>query len=215
MPRRPGRLTSGSSRRLSSGEMEPDLLDSLRRAREGDEAAFRPIVERYSKPLWRAAWRVLGDPEAAEDAVQEAFLRAWKALASFDERAELGSWLHRIAVNAAIDQRRAARRRAPVSIEMIDDFDGQPAGATSAEPDPLRRAVSGELADRLRETLAELSDPERTAFLLRHYEGRPIVEIARVLDKSENAAKQCIFRAVRKLRAALEPLRELSHAESI
>jgi len=195
--------------------MEPELLDCLRRARDGDESAFQPIVERYSKPLWRAAWRVLGDPEAAEDAVQEAFLRAWKALATFDERAELGSWLHRIAVNAAIDLRRSARRRAPVNVEMIDDFDGQPAGATSREPDPHRRAVSGELAERMRETLAELSDPERTAFLLRHYEGRPIVEIAQLLDKSENAAKQCIFRAVRKLRAALQPLRELSHAESI
>ena len=55
--------------------METELLDSLRRARDGDESAFQPIVERYSKPLWRAAWRVLGDPEAAEDAVQEAFLR--------------------------------------------------------------------------------------------------------------------------------------------
>jgi RNA polymerase sigma-70 factor (ECF subfamily) len=194
--------------------MEPELLDSVRRARNGDDEAFRLVVERFSKPLWRTAWRVLGDAEAAEDAVQEAFLRAWKGLASFDERAELSTWLHRIAVNAAIDLRRKRQRRAGVNVAMVESADGEPLGSSEL-PDPLRHAESAQLGERIRETLLELSGSERTAFVLRHFEGQPIAEIARTLSKSENASKQCIFRAVRKLRAALGPLTEISHAEPV
>lgn len=192
--------------------MEPDELDWVRRARGGDTEAFRGIVERYSRPLWKAAWRVLDDPEGAEDAVQTAFLRAWRALDRFDERAELSTWLYRIAVNAAIDLRRSRRRAAPVSAPLPEDLDGE-VSAASDEPGPHRRAVSSEVARRTRAALAELPDAERTAFLLRHFEGRSIAEIALALGKRENAAKQSVFRAVRKLRRALGPLTELSHGE--
>jgi RNA polymerase sigma-70 factor (ECF subfamily) len=85
--------------------------------------------------------------------------------------------------------------------------------AHSAEPDPHRRAVSGEIARRTRAALERLPDAERTALLLRHFEGRSIAEIARALGRGENAAKQTVFRAVRKLRAALGPLTETSHVE--
>lgn len=193
--------------------MEPTDLQLVRRARDGDTEAFRGIVEAYSRLLWRAAWRVLGDGEAAEDAVQEAFLRAWRALDRFDESAELSTWLYRIVVNAAIDQRRSRRRRQPISEPLFEDFDGAP-HVPSAEPDPHRRALSREIADRTRAELDRLPAAERTAFLLRHFEGRSIAEIAAALGRGENAAKQAVFRAVRKLRRALGPLTELSHGQA-
>jgi RNA polymerase sigma-70 factor (ECF subfamily) len=189
--------------------MEPIERDRVARARAGDTEAFREIVERYSRTLWRAAWRILGEAEAAEDAVQEAFLRAWRGFATFDDRAELSTWLYRIAVNSAIDLRR--KRRRADAVELPAGADGEPS-LPSAEPDAFRRAVSGELARATRSTLAELSAAERTAFLLRHYEGRSIAEISRQLGKNENATKQSIFRAVRKLRLALAPLVERPHA---
>ncbi|MBP1642219.1 MAG: polymerase, sigma-24 subunit, subfamily [Acidobacteria bacterium] len=192
--------------------MDDAELDLVRRARGGDTEAFRAIVEAHSRPLFRAAWRILGDAEGAEDAVQEAFLRAWRALASFDEEAELSTWLYRIAVNAAIDQRRGRRRRQAIAAPLALDLDGAVV-AHSAEPDPHRRAVSGEIARRTRAALERLPDAERTALLLRHFEGRSIAEIARALGRGENAAKQTVFRAVRKLRAALGPLTETSHVE--
>lgn len=192
--------------------MDSDELELVQRARAGDAEAFRGIVDRYSRALWKAAWRVLGDAEAAEDAVQNAFLRAWKAIGRFDERAELSTWLYRIAINAAIDLRRARRRAAPASQPLPVDLDGE-STATSDDPGPHRRAVSSEVARRTRAALEGLPDAERTAFLLRHFEGRSIAEIARALGKRENAAKQSIFRAVRKLRRALGPLTELSHGE--
>jgi RNA polymerase sigma-70 factor (ECF subfamily) len=189
--------------------MEPIERDRVARARAGDTEAFREIVERYSRTLWRAAWRILGEAEAAEDAVQEAFLRAWRGFATFDDRAELSTWLYRIAVNSAIDLRR--KRRRADAVELPAGADGEPS-LPSAEPDAFRRAVSLELARATRSTLAELSAAERTAFLLRHYEGRSIAEISRQLGKNENATKQSIFRAVRKLRLALAPLVERPHA---
>jgi len=192
--------------------MDASELELVRRARDGDAEAFRRIVETYSKTLWGAAWRVLGDADAAEDAVQEAFLRAWRSFATFDDRAELSTWLYRVAVNAAIDLRRKRTRAESRSAEMPLDFDGELAVA-GAEPDAHRRLESAEIARATRETLATLSDAERTAFLLRHYEGRPIAEIALALGKNENATKQSIFRAVRKLRLALAPHVEWSHAE--
>ena len=193
--------------------MEAIELERLRRARGGDAEAFRGIVETYSRPLWRAAYRVLGDAAAAEDAVQDAFLRAWRALDRFDESAELSTWLYRIAINAAIDHRRDRVRREPMSATLREDFDGQVA-ARSTEADPHRQAFWREMVGHAQEVISGLPEAERTAIVLRHFEGRSIAEIASVLGGGENAAKQAVFRAVHKLRAVLGPLMEVSRGET-
>lgn len=192
--------------------MDVAEIERVRRARRGDPEAFRLIVETYSQPLWRAAFRILGDDAAAEDVVQNVFLKAWRSLDQFDESAELFTWLYRIAINAAIDTRRERRRRERLSVAIPEDFNGQ-ARAASRAPDPQQSALWRELADRAQEVIAELPDAERTAILLRHFEGCSIVEIARALGGSESAAKQAVFRAVHKLRAILGPLREASRHE--
>ena len=193
--------------------MEAAELEQVRRARGGDAEAFRGIVEAHSRPLWRAAFRVLGDPAAAEDAVQDAFLRAWRALDRFDESAELSTWLYRIAINAAIDHRRERTRREPMSGTLREDFDGQ-VTATSTGADPHRQAYWREMVGHAQEAISGLPEAERTAILLRHFEGCSIAEIARVLGGGENAAKQAVFRAVHKLRAVLGPLMEVSRGET-
>ena len=190
--------------------MEAGERALVARMRSGDADAFRELVETRSRTLFKAAWRVLGDGEAAEEAVQIAFVRAWRGLATFDDRADLATWLYRIAVNAAIDLRRRQRRRPAEPLPL--DLDGEPR-TRSGEPDPYRRALSSEVARRTREVIAGLTPAERTALLLRHFEGRPIAEIARALGKGENATKQTVFRAVRKLRLALAPLTELHHGQ--
>lgn len=193
--------------------MEAAELEGVRRARNGDAEAFRGIVEAYSRPLWRAAFRVLGDAAAAEDAVQDAFLRAWRALDRFDERAELSTWLYRIAINAAIDHRRERVRRDAFSGPLPEDFNGQVAVRSSAA-DAHRHAVGREIIDRAQDAISQLPEAERTAILLRHFEGRSIAEIASVLGGGEASAKQAVFRAVRKLRAVLGPLMEVSRGET-
>lgn len=193
--------------------MEAAELERVRRARGGDAEAFRAIVEAYSRPLWRAAFRVLDDAAAAEDAVQDAFLRAWRALDRFDEKAEFSTWLYRIAINAAIDLRRERRRRETRTGALPEDSHGQ-VTASSDAPDPHRTAYWREMAGLAKNAICELPESERTAILLRHYEGCSIAEIARALGRDENAAKQAVFRAVRKLRAVLGPLMEISHGET-
>lgn len=193
--------------------MDPAELEAVRRARSGDPEAFRRIVETHSQPLWRATVRILGDPAAAEDAVQDAFLRAWRALDRFDEGSELATWLYRIAINAAIDHRRARQRREPFSGAIPEDFDGQPRAA-STEADPHRTAVWRDLVDQAQQAIAALPETERTAILLRHFEGCSIAEIAHALGAAESAAKQAVFRAVHKLRVVLGPLMEASRGES-
>jgi len=194
--------------------MEAAELERLRRARSGDADAFRGIVETYSRPLFRAAFRVLGDAASAEDAVQDAFLRAWRSLDRFDERAELSTWLYRIAINAAIDHRRERSRREASAGPLPEDFHGQVAVASEA-PDAHRQAYSRELVDRAQQAISSLPEAERIAILLRHFEGASIAEIAGVLGGGENSAKQAVFRAVRKLRAVLVPLMEVSRGESV
>jgi RNA polymerase sigma-70 factor (ECF subfamily) len=193
--------------------MDANELEGIRRARQGDAEAFRGIVEAYSRPLWRAAFRVLGDAAAAEDAVQDAFLRAWRALDRFDEQAEFSTWLYRIAINAAIDHRRERGRRERLSAPIPEDFDGQ-LTAKSNEIDPHRSAFGRQLIDKAQEVIAGLPEAERTAILLRHFEGCSIAEIARALGGGENSAKQAVFRAVHKLRAVLGPLMEVTRHES-
>jgi RNA polymerase sigma-70 factor (ECF subfamily) len=150
--------------------MDVAELDRVRRARRGDQEAFRLIVEAYSQPLWRAAFRVLGDAAAAEDAVQNAFLRAWRSLDRFDEKAELSTWLYRIAINSAIDLRRERKRREPFSAPVPEDFNGQ-ARAAAETPDPQKSAVWRDLAERAQDVIAKLPEAERTAVMLRHFEG--------------------------------------------
>ena len=190
--------------------MEPEAEQLIQRLRERDVQAFRTVVELHSRSLWRAAWRVLGDANLAEDVVQETFLHAWRAIDRYDDRAQLSTWLHKIAINSAIDHSRRRKRRE--AVPLGEDVPGG-VEVASEEPDPHRRALSGELAARARATIEKLPAAERTAVLLRHFEGRSIAEIARALGRDENAAKQAVFRAVKKLRRALAPHLEVAHGE--
>jgi RNA polymerase sigma-70 factor (ECF subfamily) len=190
--------------------MESRDLSLVRRVLAGDSDAFEGIVAAHSRAVFGLAFRVTGNAAAAEDAVQETFLRAFRFLSRFDQRAELGTWLHRIAVNAAIDQTRRVRRERRNRVELPEEGDLSLAEFPAGEAGPERQALAGEIRRRTEAALAELSPSERAAFVLRHYEGRSIAEICTTLGKRDNAIKQSIFRAVRKLRVALAPLSPLS-----
>jgi RNA polymerase sigma-70 factor (ECF subfamily) len=187
--------------------MEENDLDLVEQTRAGDPDAFRRIVERHSHRLFKVAYRLTGDEANADDVVQDAFLRAYANLHRFDARAQLGTWLYRITVNCAMDlmrkeSRRTAREAAEDRVEL--------AALEAGEPRPDRLAESGELGRAVRRVLAGLSPTERTAFVLRHFEGYTSVEIGRMLGLRPGATRNAVFRAVRKLRAALEPMVEVS-----
>jgi RNA polymerase sigma-70 factor (ECF subfamily) len=177
----------------------------LARARQGDSDAFRALVERHSRSVFRLAFRMTGNQQDAEDVVQEAFLRAYRQLGRFESRANFGTWLYRIVANCSVDLMRARQSRHDMSrSESLDQAVDQTAHES---PGPDRLLASTEIRDRVRDALGALSPLERAAFTLRHHEGRSIDEISRMLGLGTSAAKHSVFRAVKKLRLALAPLR--------
>jgi len=182
-----------------------DAAAVLDRARQGDSEAFRALVERHSRSVFRLAFRMTGNEQDAEDVVQESFLRAYKQLGRFESRANFGTWLYRIVSNCSVDLMRAKQARHDQTRgESLDEAVELPANDL---PTPERLAQSAEIQQRVQGALAALSPLERAAFTLRHYEGRSIDEISRTLGLGTSAAKHSVFRAVKKLRAALAPLR--------
>jgi RNA polymerase sigma-70 factor (ECF subfamily) len=182
---------------------EVNDAETVKRVLAGDADAFRLIVDRHGRTLHRLAFRMTGSPDDAEDVVQEAFIRAFRQLASYDGRAAVGTWLHRITVNCALDLLRSRRRRPEDSgkeetLMSHTDHDR----STPQE----RHTHSSEIRNAVTRAMESLSSNERTAFVLRHFEGMSIDEIGRTLGTKVNATKHTVFRAVQKLRQELEPL---------
>jgi len=174
-------------------------------ARDGNSEAFRALVERHSRAVYRLAVRMTGNPDDAEDVVQETFLRAYRQLGRFESRANFGTWLHRIAVNCSIDLIRARpHREAGHDAEDLEQF-ASAGDADRSHESPERLMLGTEVQARITAAMSALSRMERAAFVLRHFEGQSIDEISRALGLKTNAAKHSIFRAVRKMRVAVEP----------
>lgn len=163
----------------------------------GNSDAFRILVERHSRSVFRLAFRMTGNEQDAEDVVQEAFLRAYKQIHRYESRASFATWIYRIAANYSLDLIRA---RKPVeSDELVME------ALKESGPGPERLLISAKMQETMDRALEELSQQERTAFVLRHFEGQSIEEISGALGIGNNAAKHSIFRAVQKLRKALTP----------
>jgi RNA polymerase sigma-70 factor (ECF subfamily) len=142
----------------------------------------------------------------AEDLVQETFLKACKQLDKFDGRASFSTWLYRIASNCSVDLLRARTSRDRRHVDLHTESEENPMERLAAEsPSPERLSLSSEIGRMLGPAMRQLSEMERAAFVLRHYEGRSIEEISAQLNVRPNAAKHSIFRAVQKLRRVLEP----------
>jgi RNA polymerase sigma-70 factor (ECF subfamily) len=183
-------------------QMHLDDAAAVAQARAGDEDAFRVLVERHSRSIYRLAYRMTGRPEDAEDVVQETFVRAYRQLARFESRSNFATWLYRIGFNCAIDYMRARpHRESSETDETLDRLSG-----TSTTPSMDDLVYAGQIGERMQRALESLSSQERAAFLMRHYHGCSIDEICTTLGLRSNAAKHSIFRAVRKMRVALRPL---------
>ena len=187
--------------------MEWTDITAAEEARKGNQQAFRILVERHSASMFRLAFRMTGNEQDAEDVVQETFLRAYKQLHRFDGRAAFASWLYRIGTNCSLDVLRARKNRKEQQ-EMAGGEEGELRWldrVAATDPSPERLTQSNQISGLLEPALEQLSEVERAAFILRHYEGCDIEEIARALGVRANAAKHSVFRAVQKLRRALEP----------
>ena len=203
--------------RPSIEQAEAETISDARAVEQtlaGERDAYRVLVERYSLNLYRLAYRMTGNSHDAEEVVQEAFLRGYQKLAQFAGNSNFGTWVYRIAANYAIDrirQRNVEESRQALPSKPTDD--GREVDPMTTVRDlsasPERLASSAELAAKMKEALDALTPAERTAIVMRHWEGCAIEEIAAVLKSNSNATKNTVFRAVSKLRKALEPFMEL------
>src|SRR5690242_725222 len=164
------------------------------RARAGDTEAFRKLVERHKDRAYGLAFRMLGSAPEAEEAAQDAFLRAWRALPQFRGESAFSTWLHRIVVRRALDRQAVLKSRRAREAPLEEAGPEVLAASGSAGETGLRRKL-----DRLVESL---SGVQRTVVLLYYYEDRSVEEVARILEIPEGSVKTHLHRARALLRAA-------------
>ncbi len=177
----------------------------------GDKDAFRVLVERHSRSIFRVVYRMTGNQQDSEEIIQETFLRAYKSLDKFESRSNFGTWLYRIAVNRALDflSSKKMQMQNKDTYQIADSRDpdeSHEVQVPSLSPGPDRVLISSEIKRKVVQAMALLTPAERVAFAMRHMEGQSIEEISLALNLKAGAAKNCVFRAVQKLRQQLEPL---------
>jgi len=172
---------------------DPDL-ELAERFREGDRAAFDQLVRRHQKPLWRLVRRYVKRDADAADVTQQAFVRAFKALATFRGAASVRSWLYRIAINCALSWLRDHRREE--ASEIADD------ALTATNPAPAQ-LIAGEDTAALRAAIAQLPPKQKLVLELRVFDDLSFKEVAELAECTENTAKVNFHYAVKKLRELL------------
>ena len=190
----------------SNNQMEEGDATIVQRVRDGEVDAFRILVERHSRALYALAHRMTGNAHDAEDIVQESLMRAYRQIKNFESRAEFSTWLHRIGANCALDHLRSRKNRDQIVQDGGEDHEDMVASLPTKEPSPIQQIADSQIRHHVEGALGTLSVTERSAFVMRHFQEMPLSEIGQALGINENAVKNTIFRAVQKVRRALEPI---------
>ena len=185
-----------------------DEVALVQAAQQGDADAFEQLVRLHDRTVLGVALNILRSPEDARDAYQEVFLRAYRSLGKFRFQCSFRTWLYRIGTNVCLDQlrRRSVRKERTVGADEEAPGGGVLANAEDERPhsNPDRVLAGREVGRSIQRALEQLSPKERMVFELKHHEGLRLRAIGETLSMSEEAAKNCLFRATRKLRTALE-----------
>src|ERR1700761_2722270 len=187
--------------------MEKDDRAAIRAVLSGDKDAYGTLVVRHSARLFRLAFRITGNEADAEDVVQEAFLRGYRKLESFESRSDFGTWIYRIAVRCALDKIAGSRADESSRVGERSDPEQDEVQVADQTAGPDRLLLSGEIGALQAMAMLSLTPTERAAFVLRHMEECTSEEIAAALGITPNTAKQAVFRGVQKLRRRLAVLR--------
>src|ERR1700721_2556939 len=205
-----GKLTQAQLDARAQQRTEDDEL--IREAQRGERTAFDSLVRRYDQSVLRLALHMLGNEQDAQDVHQEAFLKAYRHLGNFRFECSFYTWLYRIVTNLCLDQlrRRKSRREDPSTVidssgEEMDLMANLTDGRASANP--ARELERKTMNKAIQEALDQLTPRERTVFELKHYQGLKLRTIGEMLSTTEETAKNTLFRATRKLRARLAPVR--------
>ena len=194
----------------SAGQTDPALDEAglIRAAQRGDQDAFERLVRAYDQSVLRLAMNLLRSHDEARDVYQEVFLKVFRNLHNFRFDCSFHTWIYRIATNVCLDhlRRRKVRKEESTVVETPDGPVDQVTRLAEEGPagNPERQLWNRELSQGITAALQGLTPRERTVFELRHYEGLRLRAIGEILGTSEEAAKNCLFRATQKMRASLE-----------
>jgi len=188
--------------------MEQTDASLVQRTLRGETAAYNVLVQRYQRQVHNLIYKMVANAEDTGDLVQDTFLRAYGALASFRQDASFLTWLYKIASNLAIDLMRSRRAKAALSLDAELD-DGREPAATDRAFSPEDSAVRGAVSDVVRRAIVNLPDRYRRVVIMRHLQGLSIDEIAVDLDLPSGTVKTHLFRAREMLRERLRPVLDI------
>ena len=210
----PRAVVSPTLRGPMAGQTTARVDDSvlIREAQGGDRAAFEELVRQYDRAVLRLALHLTGSESDAQDIYQEAFLKAYRNLGTFRFECSFYTWIYRIVTNLCLDHLRKRQVRKEDAAVVVDrqgeEFDVLAQLADDrAGANPERDLMRRELGRRIRRSLAKLTPRERMVFELKHYHGMKLRAVGEVLSTTEETAKNTLFRATQKMRAALADLR--------
>ena len=188
--------------------MERTDAELVQRTLGGDTSAYNSLVQRYQRQVYNLTYRMAGNAEDASDLVQETFLRAYGALASFRQDASFLTWLYKIASNLAIDQMRSKKAKGALSLDFELEEGREPAAddRTYSPEDTVVRGAVGDIVDR---AVMNLPERYRVVVVMRHLQDMSIDEIAQELGLPSGTVKTHLFRAREMLRDRLRPVLDM------
>ena len=189
------------------------LSDSelITQAKSGNDSAFEELIFRYDRSVLAIAFKFVHNSDDAKDIYQEVFIRVYKGLKNFEMKSEFSTWLYRIATNVCLSNKSRSKKQLYVSIdEQNESEDDESVNVELAynEMDPAELLANIDLGDIIQDAVDSLSSKQRMTFILKHYEGYKIREIADMLNCKEGTVKKYLFDAIRNLRKKLKPIHQ-------
>ncbi len=179
--------------------------DLILKAQQGDMVAFTELVHRHDRNVLALAARYVENAEDAKDIYQEVMIRVFRGLPGFQFRSEFSTWIYSITVNVCLSFRSNSQKKSSISLQRLNE-EIRESELVSHDHGPDQITASANTASHVRRAIGKLSPRQRMVFMLRHYDGRSLKEIAQTLRCTEGAVKRYLYDATRRLRAELEDI---------
>lgn len=177
----------------------------IKEAQKGNILAFESLVKKYDKHVLQLALNMVNHPQDAEDIYQEVFVRVYKNLSFFQFKSEFSTWLYRVVVNTCINyQKKRFRRKQIFTDQNVSNHDENWKPVTkSMDGSPEQTLLNNELTGEINAAIKKLSGKQKTVFVLRHFHGHKLKEIAKIMKCTEGTVKNYLFRATQKMQKSL------------
>ena len=183
-------------------------------AKAGNDAAFEELIYRFDKSVLAIALRYVGDRDEAKDIYQEVFIRVYRGIKKFEMKSEFSTWLYRITTNVCLTHKSKSKKHLQVSIDdqfETEDDEISRYDLVDEEYDPGNLMLDKDLGEFISKAVDSLSSKQKMTFVLKHYEGYKLREIAIMMNCKEGTVKKYLFDAIRNLRKKLEPIYQATY----